>query len=1031
MCRILLSLLIVSLLTSSALAATIKTQDHPSTKRLVATSEEVSRQGKDIGAGIGVARTDTLYLLGGPLGNGDFQDVDGEPAWEGWIGIDNTSQAESHWHMDTFNCADLDPSQPVNHAWWCGALFEPCHAEDSAEGYGNNWLDYLDWRGSVPDPASGVTVRITARLNYDVEPGYDYVYLECEGATGAFTTIATFNGDNRNDSGDFIPEDVNQSFTIDAGDYTGPAQDQVHLRWRFVSDMGWSDQDCAWPTDGAAQIDLIAVYFDQGTGDIQMGETETCEPGEPAQWEVSFSPGCGMFAKVWPYLYDLDACRSNATPMVAFIDDGEVVSGTGGYLCTTWCYGPGGYIVNPVGGLRGPEFGVDNEIWSPVLAWPGSEYTRATMEYDQYVHETFGPGFPGILTSWAVVSTADPNGEGGWERWNSGIWFYGGPSFGRRSFDVSSAIVPDCQYVRVCLLMLDVPGIPGTDGPPAPYFDNVVLKAYTYDGPFLRVYWSGDLTQDNFPEIGTIDYDNLGANHVRFDAAEFELDSEFNPIAPRDQIMIEAAPIRTGSVLNDFPEMHYKLRPNPLFDPYRTSGIPNEGFVHGDSARSSQGEVIENFWAFDLPDTGFFFPGDVIHYYFTAQDNAGGDIGTAIIPADTSGYSLFPGDEDYVNGLYPEMYITRALPSLREATEGITQPEILFWNDGYGTAAWNSSLDNLGYLVGYDYDLYWSNGAGTNNRNGLGTRATATQLIGYNTLLYSSWVLSAYTMVDAGGGEVTLNCLSSWLMSGNRNMLLTGDGLVEDLVSNGSGSGLSFVSNWISVNYIQHDVRPLIGNQTAPLVQAIPGNPVFFALDEWIAHGGCPGMNEFNAVEVIGNAQRIAQFTNPDGQGWVYPYAAAAYHHNTEFSAKTVYLPYDLQFVMTPHGGAAGKEAGQLAARTRLLEEVLFAFGHMGQSPTVDVPEPDRFSVQCYPNPFNPRVKIAYHMPRRGELAVKIYNLRGEVVRTLIDEQVAAGDGFVPWDGTDGSGRAVASGVYFVETHALGDVYVDKLALVK
>lgn len=109
----------------------------------------------------------------------------------------------------------------------------------------------------------------------------------------------------------------------------------------------------------------------------------------------------------------------------------------------------------------------------------------------------------------------------------------------------------------------------------------------------------------------------------------------------------------------------------------------------------------------------------------------------------------------------------------------------------------------------------------------------------------------------------------------------------------------------------------------------------------------------------------------------------------------------------------------------------MFAFGHIGQSPTVDVPEPDRFSVQCYPNPFNPRVKIAYHMPRRGELAVKIYNLRGELVRTLIDDQVAAGDGFVPWDGTDSSGQIVASGVYFAETQALGEVHVDKLALVK
>ena len=464
--RIGLSILIASLLFSPVLAGSHESKVAPLRVRHIAVPNDVSYTGKVVGAGLRGSRTDTLYLLGGPLGNGDFQDENGDPDWEGWIGVDGTA-SESHWQVDTFNCADLDPQQPENHAWWCGAMFEPCHAEDSAEGYGNNWLDYLDWYGTVPDPAINVVVRVTARLNHDVEPGYDFLSFQHEQATGIFTTIATYTGDNRL-NGDFVPIDFEESFIIEPSDYIGPSHDQVHLRWRLMSDALYSDQDCDWPTDGAAQVDLIAVYFDQGAGEFQMGETETCEPGDSSQWEVSFEPGCGMFAQVWPYLQDLDACLNNTTPQVAFVDDGIVVPGTGGYLCTTWCYGPNGYIVNPEGGLRGPDFGVHNEIWSPVLEWPGGEYAGATFEFDQYVHETLGPGSPAIFSTWGIISTADPAGETGWDRWDSDIWFFFGPSYSRPSSDVTSAIVTDCRYVRVALVMWDNPWITGTDGTPAP-----------------------------------------------------------------------------------------------------------------------------------------------------------------------------------------------------------------------------------------------------------------------------------------------------------------------------------------------------------------------------------------------------------------------------------------------------------------------------------------------------------------------------------------------------------------------------------
>jgi len=63
-------------------------------------------------------------------------------------------------------------------------------------------------------------------------------------------------------------------------------------------------------------------------------------------------------------------------------------------------------------------------------------------------------------------------------------------------------------------------------------------------------------------------------------------------------------------------------------------------------------------------------------------------------------------------------------------------------------------------------------------------------------------------------------------------------------------------------------------------------------------------------------------------------------------------------------------------------------------------------------------------------LTLKIFNVRGELVKTLIDGHVDASD-FVMWDGTNNGGNTVASGVYFYEGRMGSDVQTSKLTLLK
>lgn len=86
---------------------------------------------------------------------------------------------------------------------------------------------------------------------------------------------------------------------------------------------------------------------------------------------------------------------------------------------------------------------------------------------------------------------------------------------------------------------------------------------------------------------------------------------------------------------------------------------------------------------------------------------------------------------------------------------------------------------------------------------------------------------------------------------------------------------------------------------------------------------------------------------------------------------------------------------------------------------------------QNYPNPFNPATKIEFYAPRSGAVKIEIFNLLGQKVRTLYEGEVKAGRHSVTWDGTDGSGEDVASGLYFYRMEASASVETRKMVKLK
>jgi hypothetical protein len=87
--------------------------------------------------------------------------------------------------------------------------------------------------------------------------------------------------------------------------------------------------------------------------------------------------------------------------------------------------------------------------------------------------------------------------------------------------------------------------------------------------------------------------------------------------------------------------------------------------------------------------------------------------------------------------------------------------------------------------------------------------------------------------------------------------------------------------------------------------------------------------------------------------------------------------------------------------------------------------------LQNYPNPFNPETHIDFSVPMDEKISLKIYNIRGQLVKTLMDEEVKAGEHTVKWDGTNQDNQKVASGIYLYRLASQAYTETRRMVLVK
>ena len=97
----------------------------------------------------------------------------------------------------------------------------------------------------------------------------------------------------------------------------------------------------------------------------------------------------------------------------------------------------------------------------------------------------------------------------------------------------------------------------------------------------------------------------------------------------------------------------------------------------------------------------------------------------------------------------------------------------------------------------------------------------------------------------------------------------------------------------------------------------------------------------------------------------------------------------------------------------------------------VTVGLPQDYELSNYPNPFNSTTTLCYRLPISCYISLRICDIYGKLIRTLVEGERPAGYHSVRWDGRDDSDRPVASGVYLYRLRVGTFVRTGKMALIR
>ncbi len=949
---------------------------------------------------------------------------------EGWTTEDLTAQIQEFFHVDDFaglggGTFGLLAAPAGLQALWCGARSSgtaPLCSYASLPGYGNLWDQAFCTKSAVA--GSGISVNFA--IHWDTEPGYDFVRLEVDDATvGGENWLDLGAGPGTGGAWDAQGTDTT-SVAIPDSLHGG----SVNVRWHFTSDGAWSDEDGLWDTDGALILDDLSVSVTSGGSGLPVEDFEAEAVGatSSSDWEACSPSGYGDFAALFPgaQLVQEDPCLSRVSCMWGFFSGSSFV-----YDCVT-----PQFLTQPVvpyGNAQGQY--MNNYAISPVIPWVGSG-TGAEMVFDVYRDL---PLDNLVFYVWNVRSIV-AGCPTPWVNRNL-VSFGGGKDWLNQVNPFGDLVVPGATDIQVSVGCVDQCGVwcgifgTGSCHSHAPLIDNIDVYRIATTGP----QWSGrdiDQLQDNFEEIS-----GPTAGTARADAAQDILPSTNPNILPGDSAVVtvsdpvlglagdvtsgfgpavylyatvfpQGQPGKSGAALSDdsfrYPVVGSTVADGLTWDIVRL----DTAFVNG----ATRTGVTADVYCIDLNDN-LFEAGDTVLFFYGAE-NTNGERTYFRVNAG-AGLSFNNIDEAAANA--DEFTI---LPA-----GGVNNGGDILFVDGMNFRGaqpfFDSSFENLGLLD--QVDRYDVRAPSSSIANRLGSRVNdvSTQLIGnYRKIIWNTGNLDQTIGDGTGNPEKSddASVLFSFLeqLPNTGGLYLNGDDL-PDQMKQATGVGMvSLLSKYINYN-LDDPNHVTYGTGASPLMVGDGGG--FLAGDTLVAYGGCVLINDFDVISAAGAATQagtysgngttggamVAQTTlNPNGFNVGVVLSGFSFHYVRDdrpagVPDRFVHMQKILQYLNNTPGVATGTGT---AAQTSLS--------------------------QNYPNPFNPTTTINYTLRDRSNVSLKVYNVKGQLVRTLVNgvldpAQVAP----VTWNGLNDRGQQVSSGVYFYKLVTRDFTQTKKMVLLK
>jgi len=249
----------------------------------------------------------------------------------------------------------------------------------------------------------------------------------------------------------------------------------------------------------------------------------------------------------------------------------------------------------------------------------------------------------------------------------------------------------------------------------------------------------------------------------------------------------------------------------------------------------------------------------------------------------------------------------------------------------------------------------------------------------------------------------------------------------EPLSTAGANRTLNIPDNdaTLPVVYFSNIDRPPIAIDVTITFNVITQSIETFLPDSMALRGTHDSLNWWNLgqwpyMEYLGDSLWKVDITFPAG---TTPYIWYNYNaHDPTSDWQLEDLPHNRLFSIVD------------TAPTQVLPVDYYGSFKVSVEETVE-PIPNVYTLsQNYPNPFNSATTIKYQLPKDGKVALEIYNLTGQKVKTLADEKLSVGFYTASWDGKDSQGRAVVGGIYFyrivVETDSGEDNFVSTKKLI-